>query len=80
MMQVVDWQRIVFARRRVIHAVRFLAGMKPALTRLAGRIGRIGRMLWRTAFTWLRRVWRGGWIVSWEGGKTRVFWRGGNPD
>ncbi len=33
---------------------------------MMGRIGRIGRM-----------VWGGCWVVSWETGKTRVFWKAG---
>jgi hypothetical protein len=33
----------------------------------------------RRARTGWLRIWRGCWMVNWEGGKTRVFWQWGRP-
>jgi len=73
----VDLQRIYFARRGQAGTVPGFVSLAASRLRavryfwagMMGRIGRIGRM-----------VWGGCWVVSWETGKTRVFWRWGEKN
>lgn len=82
----VDLQRLIFARRGkacpVIgldslagrlragrHFSRMVRGTGRRAAPFLGRIGRIGRM-----------VWGGCWMVSWDGGRTRVFWQWGDSE
>jgi len=67
--------------RTIRRAVAFMiSGMKPG----TGRRGVVHESIGprRPAFfkrgrnAWLR-IWRGCWVVSWEDGRTRVFWKAG---